>query len=101
MLTAFQAIVQMREGDKIDGDGLGSIYGALFFGVPNLGIRNEQWLPMVQGQANEAFIRTLDPGSEYLLQLHQKFLSAFAFSDSCILSIYETEETQVAKVIIT
>jgi hypothetical protein len=85
----------MKATDK---DNFNSIYGAVFFGVPNLGIRNEHWLPMVKGQPNEDLVRNLRPNSKYLRTLHEIFRSVFIFPDSKILSIYETKKTPVAKV---
>jgi hypothetical protein len=81
-----------------DEDNFNSIYGAVFFGVPNRGIRNEHWLPMVKGQPNEDLVRNLGPDSKYLRKLHENFRSVFIFPDSRILSIYETKKTRTAKV---
>ncbi|KAJ5887721.1 hypothetical protein N7495_007762 [Penicillium taxi] len=57
-------------------------YGLLFFGVPNLGLRNEQLRTLVQGQPNKALIDDLlvDNDSE-----PSTFLKRLAdqFSDSC------------------
>lgn len=88
----------MKNGNEVDRDNFSSIYGALLFGVPNLGIRIEQWLPIVKGQPNENLIRNLAPNSRYLRNLRENFRSAFSFPDSEIISIYETERTRVAKV---
>jgi hypothetical protein len=93
-----KAIVQMSEGSQDDKNNFNSVYGALFFGVPNQGIRIEQWLPIVEGQPNESLIRDLSPESAYLRALQDSFRSTFAFPDSQIISIYETEKTKVAKV---
>lgn len=98
VLIALKAIVEMKGGDGIDKENFTSIYGVLFFGVPNQGIRIEHWLPMVKGQPNENLVRDLGPDSTYLRRLHEGFRTAFNFSDSKIVSIYETERTRVAKV---
>lgn len=88
----------MKGGDETDKENFNSIYGVLFFGVPNQGIRIEHWLAMVEGQPNENLIRDLGPDSTYLGRLHEDFRTAFTFSDSKIVFIYETERTRVAKV---
>ncbi|RBA17497.1 hypothetical protein FPRO05_11212 [Fusarium proliferatum] len=57
-------------------------YGLLFFGVPNLGLRNDQLRTLVRGQPNEALIHDLlvDSDSE-----PSAFLKRLAdqFSESC------------------
>ncbi|KAK2681977.1 Alpha/beta hydrolase fold-1 [Fusarium oxysporum f. sp. vasinfectum] len=57
-------------------------YGLLFFGVPNLGLRNDQLRTLVRGQPNEALIHDLlvDSDSE-----PSTFLKRLAdqFSESC------------------
>jgi hypothetical protein len=97
-LTAIKAITEMKTGDEIDKENFDSIYGVLFFGVPNQRIRIEHWLPMVKGQPNENLARNLGPDSTYLRELHEKNLAAFTFPGSEIVSTYETERTRVAKV---
>jgi hypothetical protein len=88
----------MKDGDETDKENFNSICGILFFGVPNQGIRIEHWLPMVNGRPNENLVRNLGPDSTYLRDLHFDFRTAFSFSDSVIVYIYETERTRVAKV---
>jgi hypothetical protein len=88
----------MKDGDETDRELFNSIYGVVFFGVPNQGIRIEHWLPMVKGQANENLIRDLGPHSTYLRTVHDEFRGAFSFPDYAILAVYETEKSKVAKV---
>lgn len=88
----------MKNGDDIDKENFSSVYGVLFFGVPNQGIRIEHWLPMVKGQANETLVRNLGPESTYLSGLHEDFRNAFDFPDSEVVFVYETERTRVAEV---
>lgn len=88
----------MKGGDEMDRANFNSIYGALFFGVPNRGIRIEHWLSMVNGQPNESLVKKLRPGSKYLRELGANFNAAFTFPDSKIISIYETEKTRTARV---
>ena len=58
-----------------------STYSLLFFGVPNLGLRNEQLREMVNGQPNEQLVHDLQvmENSEptpFLRELGQKFIGA-------------------------
>lgn len=57
-------------------------YGLVLFGVPNLGLRNDQLISLVEGQPNEALIRHLlaDKDSE-----QSAFLKRLAdqFAESC------------------
>jgi hypothetical protein len=88
----------MKNGDETDREIFHSIYGLLFFGVPNQGINIDHWLPMVKGQPNEDLVRNLGLNSTYLRKLHEDFRTAFDLQDSEIVSIYETERTRLTKV---
>lgn len=77
-------------------------YGMLFFGVPNLGLRNEQLMNIVQGQPNEALIRDLvvDNDSE-----PSSFLRRISnhFSECCrnryrVVSLYERRQSPTVEV---
>lgn len=77
-----------------------SVYGLLFFGVPNRGIEISHWLPIVNNQPNEDLVRNLAPGSIYLRNLQHRFCQVFGFHDSRVVSIYETMKSKTAKVCI-
>ena len=83
---------------RIDPDNARCVYGLLFFGVPNRGIRISQWLPMVDKQPNESLVRNLEPESSYLRDLKDKFFSAFCYPNSRVVSVYETKKSKTAKV---
>jgi hypothetical protein len=87
-----------EDKDEICQEIFKSIYAVLFFGVPNLGFRVNQWLSMVKGQPNQNLILSLGHGSTYLRDLHRDFRTAFDFQDSQIVCVYETKQTRVAKV---
>ncbi|GKT93566.1 ankyrin repeat-containing protein [Colletotrichum tofieldiae] len=81
-----------RRGDAI-ADLAKACYALLFFGVPNLGLRNDQLRTLVRGQPNEALIHDLlvDNDSEA-----STFLKRLAdqFSESCkghyrVMSFFE------------
>ncbi|OCK74812.1 hypothetical protein K432DRAFT_309928 [Lepidopterella palustris CBS 459.81] len=88
------AIYQMASSDPVN---FQSVYGLLFFGVPNRGIEISHWLPIVDNQPNENLIRNLAPGSIYLRNLQHKFCQVFGFHDSRVVSIYETMKSKTAK----
>ncbi|KAK6500949.1 hypothetical protein TWF506_003707 [Arthrobotrys conoides] len=76
-----------------------STSAAFFFGVPNSGIRVEEWKYMVNGQPNWDLIHDLRPESTYLRLLHEHFrgfvrekLTRFR-----IVTILETRETETVK----
>ncbi|KAK6360146.1 hypothetical protein TWF730_006299 [Orbilia blumenaviensis] len=68
---------------------------AFFFGVPNSGIRVEEWKYMIESQPNWDFIHDLRPGSKYLNLLHQSFRNRVRerLPGFRIVTIYETRET--------
>ena len=68
-------------------------YGLYFFGVPNEGMDIEALTYMVRGQPNEALIWALGQDSQLLRGLFRDFAHKFTFTDSQIISFYETEMT--------
>jgi hypothetical protein len=92
-----QTIVQLSKGDIRERNILNSIYGLLFFGVPNQGMDIRSLIAMSQGQVNETFCRTLGPDSTVLRELNREFPQAFPFPDSPILSFYETNMSPTAQ----
>ncbi|POR38318.1 Uncharacterized protein TPAR_01489 [Tolypocladium paradoxum] len=78
-----EALVRARRGvSGANSDLSKATFGLLFFGVPNLGLRNDQLRTLVQGQPNQALIDDLlvDNDSEA-----SNFLTRLAtqFSESC------------------
>lgn len=86
----------MAEGEEKDKTILKSVYGILFFGVPNQGMENKSLVAMARGQPNEWLIQTLGTESEYLEDLHMDFQNKFTFSTSIVFSFFETEESPTA-----
>lgn len=70
----------------------------MFFGVPNRGLDTSSLISMVKGQPNEDLVKNLDPSSEFLGLLHQRFYNRFTFEDSQIICIFETKETATVEV---
>lgn len=77
----------------------------MFLGVPNLGLRHEQLLTVVDGQPNEGLIRDLitDKDSEpsaYLRELTDKFVKASIEqkAEFEIVSYYETQESATIEI---
>jgi len=76
-----------------------SFVGALFFGVPNLGLNDKFLQEIVRGQPNQKLINSLDPVSPELSALHRGFTELFDRKRYHFYSYYETRETQLSEVI--
>lgn len=87
----------MAEGDLKDRDLLRATFGLLFFGVPSRGMEIKSLMAMVRGQPNASFVSILDRNSELLANQHRTFCKAFGFSDSIIISFFETEASRTAE----
>lgn len=75
----------------------------MFFGVPNLGLRNDQLCKLVDGQPNEQLIKNLvtdkdSKHSPYLNELCQKFLRTCRAQDFKIVSYYERKTSPTVQV---
>ena len=86
----------MRNASNRDLDILGSIYGALFFGVPNQGMEIESLIPMVKNQFNQVLLHSLSNESQLLRNQSRDFLKAFDFPESKIVCFYETVASPTA-----
>ncbi|RDW88650.1 hypothetical protein BP6252_00682 [Coleophoma cylindrospora] len=95
-LIVKEAIIQMQEAPDEDRDVLTSIYGALFFGVPNQGMDIKSLIPMVEGQVNQALLHSISNESQLLRNQSRKFEKAFDFADSQIVCFYETVTSPTA-----
>lgn len=70
--------------------------GAVFFGVPNLGMEQKYFHTIVGNNANQHLVDDLDRGSNYLTQLHKEF------EDSCLtdnIRYYWAYETSLSPTI--
>ena len=85
-----------KSENAADRENLKATYGALFFGVPNHGMKTESLHPMVVGGPNESFLLNLGSNSELLLVKSEAFCDAFDFKDSKVISFYETELSPTA-----
>src|SRR5271156_1759180 len=86
------------QGDKLNQANLKSIFGVLFFGVPNQGMSIESLISMVGDQPNRYFLESLSKESASLRDQARQFQKAFPFRDSQIISFYETKRSPTAKV---
>jgi hypothetical protein len=81
--------------NDIDQQNIMATYGALFFGVPNNGMKTEALAAMV-GDGPQKFDLVMldgDLGSRLRSKKHQEFCNAFDYKDSKIVSFYETQKT--------
>lgn len=80
----------MHRASDRDLDILGTIYGALFFGVPNRGMDIRSLIPMVENQVNEALLHSISNESPLLRIQSRDFPEAFSSPESKIMCFYET-----------
>lgn len=90
-----EAVIQMKR-DKHHHALLDSIYGALFFGVPNQGMDIASFIPMVKDQPNQALVHSLGKESQILRNQCRDFPKAFDYEDSEIVCFYETKMSPTA-----
>jgi protein SERAC1 len=95
-LVVKEAIIQLKR-DPGHQAILASIYGALFFGVPNQGMDIKSLVAMVKGQPNQALIYLLDPESQVLREQSRHFQESFDCPDSKVVCFYETLKSPTAK----
>ena len=96
-LVLKQALIQMASGDDIDKGLFQSTYGILFFGVPNQGMDISSLLAMVDDNPNLPFLTMLSKDSGILGALIERFRTVFDFTDSEIISFYETYASRTAR----
>lgn len=80
-------------------------YGMLFFGVPNLGLRNEQLMTIVWGQPNQSLIHDLKVDDDTEPSTYLKSMSD-QFSECCkdkypVVSFFERQRSPTVEVSIT
>ncbi|KAI1466204.1 uncharacterized protein F4812DRAFT_452075 [Daldinia caldariorum] len=88
-----QAFVSLA--NKIDRDDpiRQAIRGAVFFGVPNLGMEQSHLMAVVEGQANVQLVEDLSVQSEYLRQLDKQFSGISYLQDALLYWCYETKKS--------
>jgi hypothetical protein len=77
---------------------LSLVLQVVLFGVPNRGMELSHLLPMVHGQPNEGLIHLLSPESPFLVDLDQRFSGISTIRNTRLISFYETQESETAKV---
>ncbi|KAH9204746.1 hypothetical protein DL95DRAFT_376793 [Leptodontidium sp. 2 PMI_412] len=95
-LVVKQLLVQLNQGDEVDKSNLKATRGALFFGVPSLGMDIASFIPRTNPQTNRTLVDSIGTDSQFLPLLAQQFLIAFDFRDSIIFSFYETRLSPTA-----
>lgn len=93
-----QAIVMMARTGNSNEAMISMIRGAVFFGVPNKGMKTSHLLPMVQGQPNAHIVDVLSIDSDYLRSLDEQFSGIVTHRSIRILSIYETKRSATMQV---
>lgn len=104
VLKLLQALVNAGEERSEDNYNIfKSAYGLMMFGVPNLGLRNDQLRTLVNDQPNQYLIQDLvvaddSEPSPLLNILHQRFTVVFKNRDLKVMSYYETEYSPTIEV---
>lgn len=89
-----EAILNLGNNVNDQGHGaLGKIRGAIFFGVPSLGMEQSHLMAMVEGQANEQLIQDLSRYSGFLREQDKRFSIMSANSQMKLFWLYETSES--------
>ncbi|KAF9641127.1 hypothetical protein BFW01_g486 [Lasiodiplodia theobromae] len=99
-----QALCEMANSKRIEGKAiLKSLQAVLFFGTPNQGMDITSLIPMVEGQPNELFLRSLDSDTSELRLQAQHWEQIFVLREGDmlsasfqIISFYETKESPTA-----
>lgn len=97
-LLAKGAIIQLKR-DPDHRAMLASIYGALFFGVPNQGMDIASLVAMVKDQPNQALVHSLGTESQILRDQCRYFSDAFDSRDSKVVCFYETMKSPTAELV--
>jgi alpha-beta hydrolase superfamily lysophospholipase len=77
---------------------LGAVRGAIFFGVPNLGMEQRTLQAIVQDNPNGILIRDLSQRSNFIHQLTKAFFSNPVLKHCKFFWAYETQESPTAVV---
>jgi hypothetical protein len=72
--------------------------GAVFFGVPNQGLRVDHLMRVVEGRPNRDLIENLSEDSIYLAKLQIEFAFEHPELQSKIIYVFETLESDLLKV---
>ena len=86
----------MKESsDSNDQRNLNSIYGVLFFGVPNQGMETGELAAMIGDKPQRYDLSLLNNqvGHRPRSRQHEEFCEAFDFEDSKIIQFFETKMT--------
>ncbi|KAI1087501.1 hypothetical protein F5B19DRAFT_475367 [Rostrohypoxylon terebratum] len=88
-----QALVLLAAKNDHESPLIRALKGAIFFGVPNLGMVQSHLEAAVMGQANINLIKDLSPKSSFLRQLDEQFSGILDLQSCLVYWCYETMET--------
>ncbi|KAK3389796.1 hypothetical protein B0H63DRAFT_104197 [Podospora didyma] len=93
-LVLKEALVQLTKGtDERYESVLKIISGAIFFGVPSLGMEQEHFRTIVQNKPNETLVEDIARNSNYLRRLDEKFSSSTLNARLRCFWAFETSES--------
>jgi len=98
-LVLRESLVQLANGPhEVYRNILSVIRGAVFFGVPNLGMEQAHIRSLTKNNPNESLVDDLARNSNYLRRLHGSFLASQFHNDFKSFWAYETAESPTVKV---
>jgi hypothetical protein len=94
-----EALVQISRHptDEQTNSILSNVLGILAFAVPSTGLDIASLLPIVRGGRNEAFLRSLEPGAEYLKDLEWEWEALVQSRNIAIFAFYELMDSPTAQ----
>ncbi|VUC33940.1 unnamed protein product [Clonostachys rosea] len=92
-----QAFVSLAGHDALEHPLRLAIKGAIFFGVPNFGMKQSSLLTVVSGQANEGLVADLAVNSTYLTHLDTSFSGLSQLQNMSLYWAYETKKSATVK----
>ena len=93
-LVLKEALVQLAKGqDERYKSLLKIISGAIFFGVPSLGMEQEHFRTIVQNKPNETLVEDIARNSNYLRRLDEKFSNSTLTERLRCFWAFETSES--------
>jgi hypothetical protein len=96
-LVLKEALVQLaNSSNKVYNNILDVVRGAVFFGVPSLGMQQEHFRTIVRNSPNEALVDDIARNSNYLRRLNEAFCKS-SFNERLIMFwAFETSESPTA-----
>ena len=98
-IILMDALLQIADSrNNLDSSILGKVRGVILFGVPTLGMEQENLRAMTEGRANETLIHDLSRESNYLRNLNQSYFGVAQLRRLLVFWGYETRTSPTLEV---